>query len=163
MSSKELLGTYLNDHFAGASAGSALAQKISSENTGTEYGSFLSELAREVEQDRATLEDLINKLGIEKNPIKEATGWILEKVSRIKLSDTLTGSEDLKRLLEFETLSLGIEGKLVMWRSLKEVGDSYPELASADLDNLVKRAENQRATLEEYRLQVARRALRADR
>lgn len=159
MSSKELLGTYLNDHFAGASAGSALAQKISSENAGTEYGSFLSELAREVEQDRATLEDLINKLGIEKNPIKEATGWILEKVSRIKLSDTLTGSGDLKRLLEFETLSLGIEGKLVMWRSLKEVSDSYPELASADLDSLMKRAENQRATLEEYRLQVARRAL----
>lgn len=159
MTSKELLGTYLNDHFAGASAGSELAQKLSSENAGTEYGSFLSELARDIDQDRSTLEDLINRLGIEKNPIKEAGGWLMEKLSRIKLSDAMTGSTDLKRLLEFEALSLGIEGKLVMWQALKEVSGNYPEFADVDLDGLVKRAETQRASLEERRREAARRAL----
>lgn len=159
MASKELLGTYLNDHFSGASAGSELAQKISSDNAGNKYGSFLSDLAREIEQDRSTLEDLISRLGIEKNPVKEAAGWVMEKFSRIKLSETLTGNADLKRLLEFETLSLGIEGKLAMWRTLREVSSSYPELAEVDLDSLAKRAEDQRATLEEHRLQVAKAAL----
>lgn len=159
MTSKELLGTYLNDHFSGASAGSELAQKISSENAGNTYGSFLSDLAREIEQDRSTLEDLISRLGIEKNPVKEAAGWVMEKFSRVKLSEAVTGDADLKRLLEFETLSLGVEGKLAMWRTLREVRDSYPELADVDLDSLAKRAETQRATIEEHRLQVAKAAL----
>lgn len=159
MSSKELLGTYLNDHYSGAMAGSELAQKLGTENAGTKYGSFLSDLAQEVEHDRATLEDLIGRLGIEKSQVKEAAGWVMEKLSRVKLSEAVTGDADLKRLLEFETLSLGIEGKLAMWRALREVSASYPELADTDLDGLVKRAENQRASLEEHRIQVARVAL----
>ena len=159
MTSKDLLGTYLNDHYSGATAGSELAQNISEENAGNKYGSFLSELAREIEQDRATLEDLISKLGIEKNPVKEAAGWVMEKFSRIKLSEGMTGDADLKRLLQFETLSLGIEGKASMWRALREVSASYPVLADADLDGLAKRADSQRATLEEHRLEVAKAAL----
>lgn len=159
MPANELLGTYLNDHYAGATAGSELAQKLSSDYQGTPYGSFLAELAREIEQDRGTLENLIERLGIQKSPVKEAAGWLMEKVSRLKLSEAITGSADLKRLLEFETLSLGIEGKVVMWRALKEVSDHHSELSATDLDGLTKRAENQRATLDEHRLQVAKKAL----
>ncbi len=160
MPSNKILGTYLNDHLAGATAGSELAQKLSSEYAATPHGSFLSELARDIQQDHATLEDMIDRLGIEKSPIKDAAGWVMEKISRVKLSDTVTGDADLKRLLEFETLSIGIEGKREMWRALKEVSDDYAELAAADLDGLAKRAENQRATLEEHRLQVAKGALK---
>jgi hypothetical protein len=159
MASTELLGTYLNDHLAGASAGSELARKMSSENTGTPLGNYLAELARDIEQDRATLEDLMERLGIEKSPVKEAAGWFLEKLSRLKLSDSLTGSADLKLLLEFESLSLGVEGKLAMWRALQEVSTVFPELAATDLTGLAKRAEDQRATIEEQRLEVAGRAL----
>lgn len=161
MLSKELLGTYLNDHLAGAQAGSELAQKISSENSGTELGVFLAELANDIEQDRGTLEDLMGRLGIDKDPVKTATGWIIEKFTRLKLSDTLTGSTDLKHLLEFETLSLGIEGKLAMWRSLQKIKDNDAELAAVDLEGLVKRAEGQRAALEEHRMQAVTGALTA--
>ncbi|MGH3804419.1 MAG: hypothetical protein ACRDTD_30630, partial [Pseudonocardiaceae bacterium] len=113
------------------------------------------------EQDKVTLEGLMERLGIPRSPIKQAAGWIVEKVSRLKLSETMTGSQDLKRLLEFETLSLGIEGKLSMWRTLIEVSDSYAELAATDLTRLAKRAETQRANLEDHRLQVAHGALTA--
>lgn len=159
MLSKELLATYLNDHLAGATAGGELAQKISADHSGTQLGVFLAELASDIEQDRAALEDVMTRLGIEKNPIKTAAGWIFEKFSRVKLSDALTGSADLKHLLEFETMSLGIEGKLVMWRALQQVSDEDTELATTDLDALAKRAEGQRAALEEYRLQAAKAAL----
>ena len=158
MASNTPLATYLNDHLAGATAGSQLVQKISSEDS-SPLSTFLSELARDIEQDRKTLEGLMDRLGIEKDPVKEFSGWILEKFSRLKLSDQMTGSGDLKRLLEFETLSLGIEGKLSMWRALKEVSGSHAEMAETDLDGLAKRAEDQRATLEEHRLEVARTAL----
>lgn len=159
MASNKLLATYLNDHLAGASAGSELAQKISSENSGSPLGTFLSELARDIEQDRRTLEGLMDRLGIGKDPVKELSGWILEKFSRLKLSDQMTGSGDLKRLLEFEALSLGIEGKLSMWRALKTVSGNNAEIAETDLDGLAKRAEDQRSTLEEHRVGVARAAL----
>ncbi|HEU0089144.1 MAG TPA: hypothetical protein VFQ77_16110 [Pseudonocardiaceae bacterium] len=159
MPSTELLGIYLNDHLAGASAGSELAQKISAENTGTTYGTFLAELARDIEQDHTTLADLMDRLHIDKDPMKEAAGWVLEKFSRLKLSDRFTGSADLKRMLEFETLSLGIEGKRAMWRALKEVSEDNAELAATDLDGLTKRAEDQRAVLEEHRISIAKAAL----
>lgn len=159
MLSKQLLGIYLNDHLAGAYAGGELAQKISTENSGTPLGVFLAELARDIEQDRTTLEGLMERLEIEKDPVKKATGWIIEKFSRLSLSDHFTKSPNLKHLLEFETLSLGIEGKLSMWRALKQVSDRETELASVDLDGLTKRAEGQRAALEEQRLQVVTGAL----
>jgi hypothetical protein len=159
MAASELLGTYLNDHLAGAATGSELAKKLSEENAGGRYGSFLAELATDIEQDRLTLAELMDRLNIERSTVKQAAGWISEKLTRVKFSESVTGSADLKRLLEFETLSLGIEGKQAMWRSLRQVSDRYPELAAADLDALVKRAEAQRSGLEEHRLDAASKAL----
>jgi hypothetical protein len=161
MASSKGLETYLSDHLGGAIGGVELAKKISSEYAKTTFGPFLAELAREIAQDKATLEKLMERLGIERSPVKEATSWVAEKVSRLKLSDTMTGDQDLKRLLEFEMLSLGIEGKASMWRALIEVSPSHVELAATDLAGLAKRAETQRANLENHRLQVANQALRS--
>jgi hypothetical protein len=159
MASTKGLEIYLNDHLAGSVTGSELANKISSEYADTQFGPFLAELAHEIEQDKVTLEGLMERLGIQRSPIKQAAGWIGEKVSRLKLSEMITGDPDLKRLLEFETLSLGIEGKLSLWRALIEVSDSHAELAATDLARLAKRAESQRSNLEDHRLQVVNAAL----
>lgn len=159
MATAKGLETYLNDHLAGSAAGSSLANKLSSEYADTPFGPFLAELAHGIEQDKVTLEGLMERLGIQRSPMKQTAGWMVERVSRLKLSETMAGDQDMKRLLEFETLSLGIEGKLSMWRTLTEVSDSYPELAATDLARLAKRAETQRADLEDHRLQVAQAAL----
>ncbi len=159
MASAKGLETYLNDHLAGAVTGSELASKISSDYAHTRFGPFLAELARDVEQDKATLEGLMERLGIQQSAIKQGASWIAEKASRLKLSETVTGDQDLKRFLEFEMLSLGIEGKLSLWRALIEIRESHAELAATDLARLAKRAESQRSNLENYRLQVANAAL----
>jgi hypothetical protein len=159
MTSTNGLATYLNDHFAGAVAGSELANKISNEYADTSYGLFLTELARDIAQDKATLEELMERLGIERSPVRQVASWIGEKLSRMKLSEAMTGDQDLKRLLEFEALSLGIEGKLSMWRALISVSHSHVELAATDLAMLAKRAESQRSKLEDHRLQSATQAL----
>jgi hypothetical protein len=151
MPSKELLGAYLNDHLAGSAAGIELAEKLHANNQGTSFGAVLQTLAAEIKEDRATLEGLMERLGIEKSAVKQATGWIFEKLSRVRFDRRLTGSSDLARLLETETLSLGIEGKLVMWRALQLVGD----LDAAELDRLAGRARRQREALEPYRLEAA--------
>ncbi|MBV8541572.1 MAG: hypothetical protein JO063_02065 [Pseudonocardiales bacterium] len=159
MAAAKGLETYLNDHLAGAAAGSELANKISSEYADTRFGPFLAELTRDIEQDKVTLEALMERLGIQRSSTKQAASWIGEKATRLKLSETATGDRDLKRLLEFETLSLGIEGKLSMWRALIEVSDSHAELAGTDLARLAQRAESQRSSLEDHRLEVAHGAL----
>jgi hypothetical protein len=159
MASAKGLETYLNDHLAGAVTGSELANKISSDYAHTRLGPFLAELARDIEQDRVTLEGLMERLGIKQSAIKQGASWIAEKVTRLKLSETVTGDQDLKRFLEFETLSLGIEGKLSLWRALIEIRDSHAELAATDLARLATRAESQRSNLEDHRLEVAHAAL----
>ena len=69
------------------------------------------------------------------------------------------GGGDLGNLLTLEALSLGVEGKACMWKTLKHVHSGSVAFASGDFDALIKRAEDQRAGLEQWRLTVATVAL----
>jgi hypothetical protein len=159
MSSNELLGVYLNDHLAGSAAGIELAEKLRDNNTGSELGNVMATLHHDIEQDRATLEELMQRLELERHPVKQAAGWVLEKLSRLRLNPALTGSADLTRLLETEALSLGIEGKLAMWVALKQAAATTDSrLAGTDLDRPIDRARQQRQTLEPHRVAAAGRA-----
>jgi hypothetical protein len=153
--SKELLGAYLNDHLAGAAAGVELAEKLGATYEGTPFGTAVAAVAGEIKVDKETLEGLMERLGIGRSPSKRAAGWVFEKVTRLRFNRQLTGSEDLTRLLETETLSLGIEGKLAMWQALKGVDGLDAELGRADFDRLIFRARQQREALEPHRLEAA--------
>ena len=155
MAADEALAVYLNDHLAGAAAGIELAGKLRDNNQGTELGTVMVALHRDISQDRDRLEELMRHLDLERHPVKEAAGWMLEKVSRLRLNPALTGSDDLTRMLEAEALSLGIEGKLSLWVALKEAAAADPRLAAADYDRLIERARSQRRALEPHRLAAA--------
>lgn len=154
MVSIDLLGIYLNDHLGGSMAGVEVAEKLRSKNEGTPFGTALAGLVLEVKEDRATLENLMDRLGIERNPAKQAAGRGLEKLGRLRTSKPLTGSAEVSRMIDIEALSLGIEGKFAMWRALKEIADLDAQLAATDFDGLVERAGRQREALEPYRLQA---------
>ena len=155
MASNELLGVYLNDHLAGSTAGLELAEKLRDNNQGTELGKVMAALHHDIDQDRAALEEVMARLDVDRHPVKEAAGWMLERLSRLRLNPLLTGSTDLTRLLETEALSLGIEGKLRMWAALKEASVRDERLAGTDYDRLIERASSQRRTLEPHRLAAA--------
>jgi hypothetical protein len=154
MASTRTLGIYLDDHLAGATAGVELAAKLGSDHEDP----ALAALAEEIRQDRAALEELMERLEIQKNPLKQVVGWVSEKLTRLRFNEQLTGSADLSRLLQIEALSLGVEGKLLLWRALKEIAAMDARLAATDLDNLIDRARRQRETLEPYRLDAAAKA-----
>jgi hypothetical protein len=158
MASNELLGVYLNDHLAGAAAGVELAEKLAAGNEGTPLGTALAAVAQEIKEDKEALEGMIERLGIGKSPVKQAAGWVFEKVTRLRFNRQLTGSEELTRLLETETLSLGIEGKLVLWRALQGSAGLGAELGGVDFDRLIARARQQREALEPHRLAAAAKA-----
>jgi hypothetical protein len=155
MASNELLGVYLNDHLAGSAAGSELAGKLRDNHQGTDFGDTMAALHHDISQDKDTLEELMGHLEVERHPVKEAAGWMLEKLSRLRLNPALTGGAELTRLLETEALSLGIEGKLAMWLALKEAAAADPRLAGTDFDRLIERARGQRRALEPHRLAAA--------
>ena len=156
MGTDRLLATYLNDHLAGATVGLELARRATGSNRDNAYGRVLARIADEIEEDRAALESLINDLGFGKDRVKVTLAWTGEKLGRLKLNGSVLSYSPLSRLEELELLSLGIEGKLLMWRTLREtLGAKSP----VDLDELIKRARSQRRRLEAQRLKAAAEAL----
>jgi len=156
---QDALATYLNDHLSGATLGVDHARQIAENNEGTELGEVMTLLHAEIEQDRDTLIDLMERLDISQNPVKKAGAWIMEKAGRPKFDGTTSGDEQLGTYLALETMSLGVAGKLSLWEALNVVRDQYPPIAEIDLAALIQRAKSQRATLEEQRLRAAEPAL----
>ena len=150
------LDTYLNDHHAGATAGVNLAQMAAQEHQHHEHGAFLGEIASEIAADHDKLEQLMQELGTKQSATKTAAAEIGSKV----MTPKFTGDDDdLNAFTVLETLSIGVEGKVCMWKALKEVEDAYPTLAAFGLDDLLARAGDQRSRLEAQRLALASQAL----
>ena len=150
------MDVYLNDHLAGAMLGSDLAEQIQKESEGTPLGDLMAKLAAQIEEDRETLIDLMERMGTSKNPVKQATTWLAEKASRPKFSGMTSGEPDVGTFMALESLTLGVEGKASLWKALKEVESEYPPLAAAGLDDLAVRAESQLTALEGERLAAGR-------
>jgi hypothetical protein len=146
-----LLAIYLNDHLAGSTVGLELARRARGANRGTPFEAPLERLATEIEEDRTALLDVMRRLGVSRDPLKEWAGWLAEKWGRLKLNGRLTGYSPLSRVLELELLSVGVEGKRLLWRALGDVAADDARLADVDLGALGRRAERQRRLLEEQR------------
>jgi uncharacterized protein (UPF0147 family) len=156
------LATYLSDHLAGAVAGLELATKLSDDNAGTPLGDALGGLRADIDADKATLERLMEDVGVPRSPVKRAGATVIEKLGRLRFHEQVTGSGALSRLLEMESLAVGIQGKEALWRALAAVAPSRPELSAVPLEELAERARQQRATLEPLRLAAAQEALGRD-
>lgn len=151
------LATYLHDHLAGATAGLELVEALRDQHGGKALGRFAAQLAGEIEADRRTLEELAERIGPGGNPLKEATAWLAEKVSRLKLGRT---AGELGTFEALEALALGILGKRALWDALTVVAPQDPRLTGLDFGGLSRRAQAQHAGVEEQRLDTARTTLR---
>jgi hypothetical protein len=154
-SGPRLLAIYLKDHLAGATIGRELALRAARSNEGSELGDFLRAFLAELEEDRGTLLSVMNRLGVKPSVFKVATAWLGEKLGRAKLNGQLTGYSPLSRVLELEALTMGVTGKLSMWRVLGPLAAEDPRLREFDFGALAERAERQRAGLEQQRKAAA--------
>jgi hypothetical protein len=114
----------------------------------------------QIEADRVQLEAFIVRLGAGRDELKTMLAWTGEKVGRLKLNGRLTGYAPLSRVIELEGLLVGVEGKLALWRALREIAGDVPELDPAALEELMARAERQLAGLREQHAVAAREAFR---
>ena len=148
------LQIYLNDHLAGATAGRSLARRAVRNASTSEIRKPLERLADEIDMDRQALLDIMRSLGTTSDPIKIALGLVTERLGRLKFNGHLLQPSPLGQLIELETLSLGVEGKISLWRSLRDI--SAVDDLSKRLDVLIDRGEAQRAELERLRILACR-------
>ncbi len=149
---------YLNDHLAGATAGKDLAAQAAERHDG-ELGEFFTEIAGAISGDYNTLTTLIDQMGAAGSGGKEAVAKAGSWMSEDKFSGDTVGDPAFGTFITLETLCIGVEGKLCMWKALKLVEDEHPELKALNLELLIDSAQSQRDRLESKRLEVGRSAL----
>jgi hypothetical protein len=156
------LGIYLNDHLAGATAGVELFRRSLS-HVDQSRAKLLMELVQEVEEDRAALVTIMARLGIPVRHYKVLAGWTAEKLGRLKPNGHLIRGSRLGPFLEVEALLLGVRGKAAGWAALRRVASQDERLSTAELDDLLARANRQAETLESVRQHLADEAFAPDR
>jgi hypothetical protein len=159
---RDRLKVYLQDHMAGARIGIELVRRAASSNAGSEYGAELSAISAEIEEDKQSLSEVMERIGVRPDPVKQSSAWLGEKLGRLKLNGQLRGYSPLSRLLEIEGLVAGVSAKLELWRSLRATDELRGRLEGIDLQRLIRRAEDQRARLESLHERAAREALAPD-
>jgi hypothetical protein len=151
----DLLGIYLNDHLAGATAGVELARRMASSQQSSAVGDALGQLASDVAQDRSALISIIAALGVPRRSYKAWLAWGGEKISRLKPNGHVVTRSPLSSLEELEILRLAVEGKAAGWRTLRTLADHDHRLDTQQLDELLRRARSQIEILEELRIHAA--------
>ncbi|MGC7100114.1 hypothetical protein ACPZ19_35995 [Amycolatopsis lurida] len=148
------LGTYINDHLAGATGGVDLIRRLAAAERQTDYGPELRRLAAEIAEDHRGLLEIMERLQVRPARHKAALAWAGEKLARLKFNGRLFTRSPLSRVVELEAMRLGVEGKAAGWRTLRQraVGDS--RLDVTELDRLLERANEQSETLEQLRVRA---------
>jgi hypothetical protein len=100
----------------------------------------------------------MRRAGVPRKQVRLAMARVAELASRLKPNGRLLGYSPLSRVMELEGLTMGITGKLELWRSLQAL-DGGVDLDAVDFEALAARAERQRDRVEDLRVRAAREAL----
>ena len=76
--------TYLNDHRAGATAGTALVRRIWRSNRRTKWGPIIEKVAESIEQDLVVLDEIRAAAGVSGGDLKRAAALLTERASRLE-------------------------------------------------------------------------------
>ena len=153
-----LVGIYLNDQLALGIGWRELARRAQRNNTGTPLGDALEGVAEGIAEDVETFERIMAAVGVARSPVKAPLAIAGERVSRLKLNGRLTTYSPLSRFLELDVLTMGIDGKVQLWTTLRDVAGLGARLPEVDFDHLIARARSQREALEPFRVQAGHEA-----
>jgi len=153
------LATYLHDHLAGSTFAIELLASLRNQHSKTELGGFAAAVLADVREDQQVLQTIVDRVGKSGVDFKQATAWLAEKASELKLRrDDPSGLATLQSL---ETLALGIVGKLGLWRALAVVAETDDRVRGGDFAKLTARAQDQHARVEQRRMETVRSAFKA--
>jgi hypothetical protein len=100
------LTIYLQDHYAGATAGSRLFRRVAGSHSDPRVRQVVGALAAQVEKDQRSLAKIMRSLKIRHSRPKEGLAWGAEKLGRLKPNGTVLRRSPLTDVVELEGLSL---------------------------------------------------------
>jgi len=153
------LQRYLNDHLAGSQSALVLIQDLADRQDDPDEAEFFSGLKRKVEGDQGLLKNLLTSIGQDESTFLKAAGSLTGKASRLKLLWEGMQPGKLGMFEALEMLSLGIQGKRLLWVVLREIAPHFPEWAGTDFASLELEAIEQRDAVEERRIAHGRETL----
>lgn len=154
------LASYLQDHYAGSSAGIELFRRAADQQSDPVARTALTRITEQIDAERVALERFLAAVGSKPDPVKNAGAWVAEKLGRFKPNGELIRRSQLSDVVELEMLRIAVEGKAAGWRVLRKLAEDDERFKAADLDALLKEAAAQIEELEELRMTAALRAFR---
>lgn len=151
------LATYLNDHLGLITGEIELARRVASENEG-ELSSFLTTYADDVIGQKDLLENAVAAVGGSPSSLKQAAGWLAEKIGRLKPNDALVGYTNLARVIEVEALISAAEARLLLWQTLEGTTVPSPQWSSSDAVHAQNATRQQLAALRDFHRTARERA-----
>lgn len=149
-----LLAIYLNDHRAGAAAGSALARRMARRYADHPEYTDLVAICDEIESDVAALDRVRAHLGVRGGTVERWAALAGERLGRLKPNGRLLERSPLSIVIELELLSAGVAGKRRLWSTLGAVaGNTVGEI---DVGRLADRADAQLDRLHELHARAVR-------
>ena len=154
----ENLERYINDHLAGASGALQLLDYLAKKENLRKEPSFFEPLRDQVQSDYDILIDVLDRLGMKRDPVSQAAGKLGMRVGRMKMTWDGMDPGELGAFEALEMLVLGITGKKLLWLALGEIAPFTPRLEGMDFTKLAESAKQQRSRVEDRRLSAARQA-----
>ncbi|UFU03666.1 NAD-dependent epimerase/dehydratase family protein [Ruania suaedae] len=149
-----LLGLYLADHLAGATAGRERARRMASDLADGPLGPDLARFSADLTRERELLRELIHVLGLHPRPFRAALGWLAERLGRAKANRHVVSTSPTTPLLEIELMFSVVHGKLGLWRTLQTLSADL-NLPQEVFDELAEHAREQARTLERLHERVS--------
>lgn len=140
---ERLLELYLGDHLGGASGAIQVVGRSRDRNAGNQFGEFLADLHRQLEEERDSLERITRTLGARPTKWKAGLGTVAAALGSLKPSGHLVTYSPLSRVLEMESLMMAVEGKLQLWDTLRFVDAGSRGVSADELDRLTEQARTQ--------------------
>lgn len=147
----DALRAYLDQHRTGATAVAQLVEvRIEQDRAPAWLRTFHDQLIEE----RGVVDQIADRLDAPPLTPTRVAGRLANGVVRLAMRAAWTLNPALRDLLEYETMWVGVQGKLALWRTL-EVHADHPAVAGVDVEAYAARATEHAEHLERLRREAA--------
>lgn len=152
------LARYLRTHLAGSTAGVNLFDRAANDHP-EPAASVIRRIHGELVEERVSLRAMMAAVGVHENPVFNLVATAGERMGRLKPNGSLLHRTAMTDLVELETMSIALAGKLNGWESLLTIVDDEPRWSRTELERLAQQARDQRDAVRELHTAAAARAL----
>ena len=149
------LHVHLQNHWTAATAGVDFARRVARSHEGTAVGIALAEVADEVADDRESLRQIMEQLGVRPARLAPLAARVVERLGRLKPNGHLIRRSPVSDVLELEALRGAVTTKGAGWDTLVVLAETDHRLPGEWLSQLAERAREQAASLTAIQRDVA--------